>query len=106
MVILQGMALTVMLHGDRVRISLGLKPLSTENEADQRRKEAQEREAKRAEEAKQAQAAELAERVKSCVPSSVHLPPCAAPRLWRARQLGVRASHTRGVQAAREAGGG
>jgi hypothetical protein len=61
-------AFTVSCVAGRVRISLGLKPLSTENDADARRKEALEREAKRAEEARQAKAAELAERVRACAP--------------------------------------
>ncbi|BDA45958.1 probable U4/U6.U5 tri-snRNP-associated protein 1 at N-terminal half [Coccomyxa sp. Obi] len=50
---------------NRVRISLGLKPLSLETEKEQRQKEAAAREAKRAEEEKEAKAAELAEKVKS-----------------------------------------
>jgi hypothetical protein len=49
----------------RVRISLGLKPLSMENESDKRQKEAEQREAKKAEQEKEAKAAELAERVKA-----------------------------------------
>jgi len=47
----------------RVRISLGLKPLSTENESDKQRKAQQEREAQKAEEDKAAKAAALAEHV-------------------------------------------
>ena len=47
-----------------MRISLGLKPLSTENESDKQRKAQQEREAQKAEEDKAAKAAALAERVK------------------------------------------
>ncbi len=57
----------------RVRISLGLKPLSMDNEKDKRQKEAIEREAKRAEEAKEARAAELAERIKAYVPPNNQL---------------------------------
>ena len=49
--------------GCRLRISLGLKPLSTENESDKQRKAQQEREAQKAEEDKAAKAAALAERV-------------------------------------------
>ncbi len=54
----------------RVRISLGLKPLSLETEKEQRQKEAAAREARRAEEEKEAKAAELAEKVKTCVPQT------------------------------------
>ena len=50
----------------RLRISLGLKPLSAENESDKQRKAQQEREAQKAEEQKAAKAAALAERVKAC----------------------------------------
>ncbi|CAL8462106.1 g1637 [Coccomyxa elongata] len=50
---------------NRVRISLGLKPLSLETEKEQRQKEAAAREARRAEEEKEAKAAELAEKVKT-----------------------------------------
>ncbi len=52
-----------MYNCSRVRISLGLKPLSTENESDKQRKAQQEREAQKAEEDKAAKAAALAERV-------------------------------------------
>ena len=52
----------------RLRISLGLKPLSADNESDRQRKAQQEREALKAEEDKAAKAAALAERVKACVP--------------------------------------
>ena len=51
----------------RLRISLGLKPLSNENESDKQRKAQQEREAQKAAEEKERKAAELAERVKACV---------------------------------------
>ena len=54
----------------RLRISLGLKPLSAENESDKQRKAQQEREAQKAEEDKAAKAAALAERIKACVPLS------------------------------------
>lgn len=58
----------------RLRISLGLKPLSAENESDKQRQAQQEREAQKAEEEKAAKAAALAERVKACVPPH-RLPP-------------------------------
>ena len=47
----------------RVRISLGLKPLSMENSADTKRKEFEARQKVQAEQEKDAQAAALAERV-------------------------------------------
>lgn len=64
-----------------MRISLGLKPLSMENEKDKRQKEAAAREAKRAEEEKEAKAAELAERIRACVPPyfSLAMGPTAKP---------------------------
>ena len=55
----------------RLRISLGLKPLSNENESDKQRKAQQEREAQKAAEEKERKAAELAERVKACVSPSI-----------------------------------
>lgn len=47
----------------RVRISLGLKPLSMENNADTKRKEFEARQKVQAEQEREAQAAALAERV-------------------------------------------
>ncbi len=64
---LLGLLLSFLMAMCRVRISLGLKPLSLETEKEQRQKEAAAREAKRAEEEKEAKAAELAEKFKTYV---------------------------------------
>lgn len=71
--VLTGAHLSFLVAMCRVRISLGLKPLSMETEKEQRQKEAAAREAKRAEQEKEAKAAELAEKVKTYVSPNMPL---------------------------------
>ena len=57
------LAIPHMAHGCRLRISLGLKPLSMENSADTKRKEFEARQTVQAEQERKAEAAALRERV-------------------------------------------